>query len=73
MDCLTETHAVEFDFHNKWAESIGQALHYQKMTDKRAKVVLIIEKPEKQMVYFERVKALSVIHDFDVEYVTKNY
>jgi len=73
VDCLTETHAVEFDFHNKWAESIGQALHYQKMTCKRAKVVLILEKPEKQMVYFERVKALSVIHDFDVEYVTKNY
>ena len=23
VDCLTDTHAVEFDFANKWAESIG--------------------------------------------------
>lgn len=32
VDCLTDTHAVEFDFANKWAESIGQALHYQFFT-----------------------------------------
>ncbi len=70
VDCLTARHAVEFDFANKWAESIGQALHYQLMTGKRAKVVLILERPEKQMVYFERVKKLAEIYDFDVEYVT---
>ena len=53
VDCLTETNAVEFDFANKWAESIGQALHYQKMTGKRAKVVLILEKPRKQIILKE--------------------
>ena len=26
VDCLTLTHAIEFDFANKWAESIGQFL-----------------------------------------------
>ena len=67
---MTDTHAVEFDFANKWAESIGQALHYQLMTGKRAKVVLILEKPKRQMVYFRRVEALGKIHNFDVEYVT---
>ena len=70
IDCLTKTHAVEFDFANKWHESIGQALHYQKMTGKRAKVVLILEKPEEEMKYFKRVEALGKIHNFDVEYVT---
>ena len=70
VDCLTSTHAVEFDFANKWAESIGQALHYQKMTGKRAKVVLILEKPKKQMVYYWRVFELGKLHNFDVEYVT---
>ena len=70
VDCLTATHAVEFDFANKWAESIGQALHYQRMTGKRAKVVLILEKPKKQMVYYWRVFELGKLHDFDVEYVT---
>ncbi|WP_171018846.1 hypothetical protein ACONUD_00725 [Microbulbifer harenosus] len=28
VDCLTETHAMEFDFAPKWAEAIGQALYY---------------------------------------------
>ena len=70
VDCLTEQNAVEFDFANKWAESIGQALHYQLMTGKKGKVVLILEKPNKEMVYFNRVSKLGKIHGFDVEYVT---
>lgn len=70
VDCLTDTHAVEFDFANKWAESIGQALHYSYMTGKHAMVVLILENPDKQMCYFERVQNLGKIHNFDVEYVT---
>lgn len=48
VDCLTKNNAVEFDFSNKWAESIGQALHYQKMTGKKGKVVLILENPKKR-------------------------
>lgn len=44
-DCLTKTHAIEFDFGNKWAESIGQALYYSIQTGKRAGVVLILERP----------------------------
>ena len=70
VDCLTDTYAIEFDFAEKWAESIGQALHYSFMTGKKAKVVLILEKPELQMCYFERVKNLGKIYNFDVEYVT---
>lgn len=70
VDCLTDKNAVEFDFANKWAESIGQALHYQYMTGKKAKVVLILENPKQEMVYFERVKNLSKIYNFDAEYIT---
>lgn len=70
VDCLTAANAVEFDFANKWAESIGQALHYQLMTGKRAKVVLILEDPKTQMVYFNRVKKLAGCYNFDIEYVT---
>ncbi len=70
VDCLTDTHAVEFDFANKWAESVGQALHYQNMTGKRAKVVLILENPAKEMKYFERVQRLAFLYDFDAEYIT---
>ena len=70
VDCLTSTNAVEFDFANKWAESIGQALHYQKMTGRKGKVVLILENPTKEMVYFNRVKDLGELYNFDAEFVT---
>ncbi len=42
-DCVTATHAIEFDFGSGWAESIGQGLHYSAMTKKKAGVVLILE------------------------------
>ena len=70
VDCLTSCHAVEFDFAKKWAESVGQALYYHIVTGKRAKVVLILENPETEMKYYFRVKRLSEIYDFDVEYIT---
>lgn len=70
VDCLTENNAVEFDFASKWAESVGQALYYQKKTKKRGKVVLILENIEKDMKYFNRVKELSVDYNFDCDYIT---
>ena len=72
VDCLTSTHAVEFDFYNKWAESIGQALYYGFMTGKKPKVVLILENQKWQMVYYNRILKLSKIYNFDVEYVTND-
>ena len=72
VDCLTEKHAVEFDFANKWAESIGQALHYGLMTDKKPKVVLILDNPKTQMVYYKRVQRLGRKYKFDTEYVTND-
>ena len=72
VDCLTDTHAIEFDFANKWAESIGQALHYGSMTSKKPKVVIILDSKYKyqQMVYFERVKKIGKIYNIDVEYIS---
>jgi hypothetical protein len=45
VDCVTATHAVEFDFGKKWAESLGPALYYSIQTGKRAGIVLILNKP----------------------------
>ena len=42
VDCLTDQHAIEYDFAHKWHEAIGQALHYAMMTGKRAGIVLIV-------------------------------
>jgi hypothetical protein len=31
-DCVSATHAIEVDYSEKWAEAIGQALHYAQWT-----------------------------------------
>lgn len=72
VDCLTDKYAVEFDFANKWAESVGQALHYGLMTGKKPKVVLILDNSKTQMVYFKRVQKLAKKYKFDAEYVTND-
>ena len=55
-DCITATHAIEFDFGRKWAESLGQALYYSLQTSKRAGIVLILERPEDRK-YFIRLNS----------------
>ena len=55
-DCITATHAVEFDFGRKWAEGLGQALYYSLQTGKRAGIVLILEE-SKDRKYFIRLNS----------------
>ncbi len=68
VDCLTETHAIEFDFAKKWAESIGQSLHYSRMTGKKPGIVLIIEQPN-DFVYYNRIKPLCEKYGITLWYV----
>lgn len=56
VDCLTDKYAVELDFANKWAECIGQALYYGKMTGKQPACVLIMERGEKDLKYLRRLR-----------------
>lgn len=56
VDCLLPTMAVEFDFANKWAECIGQALYYGQKTNRTPACVLIIEDPEKDLKYLRRLR-----------------
>ncbi|MBU4231741.1 MAG: hypothetical protein L6277_15050 [Desulfobacterales bacterium] len=57
-DCLTETHAIEFDFGPKWAEAIGQALYYGLQTGKKPGIVLIMEN-EGDYKYWLKLRRLS--------------
>lgn len=59
VDCLTETQAVEFDFANKWAECIGQALHYGIMTHKQPACCLIMERGNKDLKYLKRLRRVA--------------
>lgn len=73
VDCVTKNYAVEFDFANKWAESIGQCLYYGIMTNKKPAVVLIIEKPS-DFKYYYRIKKVSDFLNFTLWYVkSPNY
>lgn len=58
IDCLTDMYAIEFDFAPKWAESVGQSLHYALMTGKRPGVVLIMEN-ENDDRHFDRLNRLA--------------
>nr|DAJ74770.1 MAG TPA: hypothetical protein [Caudoviricetes sp.] len=56
VDCLLPNMAVEFDFANKWAECIGQALYYGRMTNRQPACVLIMENGEKDLKYLYRLR-----------------
>ena len=62
-DCLTETHAIEFDFANHWHEAIGQSLFYSLQTAKRAGIVLILES-DNDYKYWTRLN--TTIRHFDL-------
>lgn len=62
VDCVTATHAIEFDFATKWAESIGQALYYGYALNKKPGIVLIIENADKDQKYINRVKSVAEIY-----------
>lgn len=62
-DCVTETHAIEFDFGNKWAEAIGQSLYYSLQTSKKAGIVLILESIEDRKYW---IRMNSTIKHFNL-------
>lgn len=43
VDCLTDKYAIEFDFAPKWAEAVGQSLHYARLTRRDPAIYLILE------------------------------
>ena len=59
-DCLTATHAIEFEFAANWAESVGQSLYYSLQTGRRAGVVLILSDPRERK-YLIRLNS-TIVH-----------
>lgn len=72
IDCLTNEYAIEFDFANKWAESIGQALYYGIMTCKKPGIVLILENPKKDLKYLNRLKEVAKEHNITIWTIMPN-
>jgi hypothetical protein len=71
VDCLTATHAIEYDWGKKWADSLGQALFYSAMTGKKAGIVLIVNPRTKERFLKRLNKAISD-NNLDVDVWTIN-
>jgi len=58
-DCLLDNYAVEVDFDTKWAEGLGQALHYGVEFDRPAAVLLILKNHngKDRTRYIERIQS----------------
>ena len=62
-DLVTEKHAIELDFADKWGEAIGQSLNYAFQSNKRAGILLILESKgdEKHLI-----RVQSIIEHFEL-------
>jgi len=66
VDIVTDTHTIEVDFAEKWAESIGQSLHYEGMfSDKKAGVLLVLDLDREER-FLDRLMGVAAKHGIDV-------
>ena len=72
VDCLTTTYAIEVDFANKWAESIGQSLFYAIKTEKKPAVLLIMERGQKDIKYLKRFNTVAKKHGIQLFTIDRN-
>lgn len=66
VDCLTTTHAIEYDWGAKWEEGLGQALGYAMETGNRPGVVLILKKPRDRR-YMSKLNGVIKAFDLPVD------
>ena len=68
-DCILPNYAVEVDFDTKWAEGLGQALHYGVQFGRQAAVLLIIQNHDgkDRTKYIERLQSTIDGANLDVE------
>jgi hypothetical protein len=64
-DCVTSTHAIEFDFSENWMKAVGQSLNYARHTGKRAGIVLII--PENNDKHWIRLNDFIVHYNLPID------
>ena len=62
-DIVTETHAIEVDFADKWGEAIGQSLNYAFQSNKKAGILLILEHPSDEK---HLIRVQSIIEHFNL-------
>lgn len=73
INCLLDDYAIEVDFAQKWAESIGQSLYYASQTSKKPAVLLIMEDPQKDEKYLRRLEDVSHKHNIDIWVIDREF
>lgn len=73
VDCLLQDYAIEVDFAQKWAESIGQSLYYAAQTSRKPAVLLIMEDKEKDQKYLDRLENVSKTHNISIWIIDKTF
>lgn len=71
IDCLTEKYAIEFDFAPKWAEALGQSLHYAYSTGRDPAIYLILES-KKDMRFVKILMPLCDVYGIKL-FLIENY
>lgn len=68
VDCLTESHAIEYERSKNWYESIGQSLYYATETNKKAGVVFIEVREDKRYLNraLKTIKAQGLEDKIDI-------
>jgi len=75
VDIVTDTFAIEVDFADKWAESIGQSLYYGRMLNKKPGVLLVVNGTKEER-YVKRLMMVAAHNDIQVwilDYTTNKW
>ena len=62
-DLLTDDYAIEVERATRWAQAIGQSLHYANMTGRQPAIALLVDSEDNGR-YFRRI--VGVINEFDL-------
>lgn len=67
VDCLSDTHAWEVDFSDKWAEALGQSLYYAAETGLLPAVLLICrQQPQTCLAHVRRLQRAAIHWDITI-------
>lgn len=62
IDMLTDTHAIEVDWSEKWAEAVGQSLYYAAVSGRKPGICLLVRDREKESRHIFRCQTVCVRH-----------
>jgi len=66
VDCMTKIHAIEYDWANKYRQSFTQALEYSMYSNRKAGIVLILEK-NTDVKYVDRLRRVIRSQCIDID------